>query len=77
MISQQIQYLKDLGVYNDLVKVGVIPIKVNYFFEIYNYYNVRIIVNDGKIMQSLTDTSMAFKCSESTVKRAIKLMQEI
>lgn len=77
MISQQIQYLKDLGVYNDLVKVGVIPIKVNYFFEIFNYYNVRLVVNNGLKMQSLTDTSDAFKCSESTVKRAIKIMQEI
>lgn len=77
MISQQIQYLKDLGVYNDLVKVGVIPIKVNYFFEMFNYYNVRLVVNNGLKMQSLTDTSDAFKCSESTVKRAIKLMQEI
>lgn len=75
MISQQIQYLKELGVYNDLVKVGVIPIKVNYFFEMYNYYNVRLVVNNGLKMQSLTDTSMAFKCSESTVKRAIKLMK--
>lgn len=75
MISQQIQYLKDLGVYNDLVNVGVIPIKVNYFFEMFNYYNVRLVVNNGLKMQSLTDTSMAFKCSESTVKRAIKLMQ--
>ncbi len=75
MISQQIKYLKDLGVYNDLVKVGVIPIKVNYFFEIYNYYNVRLVVNKGLVMQSLTDTSMAFKCSESTVKRAIKMMK--
>jgi len=75
MISQQIKYLKDLGVYNDLVKVGVIPIKVNYFFEIYNYYNVRLVVNKGLVMQSLTDTSDAFKCSESTVKRAIKMMK--
>lgn len=75
MISQQIQYLKDLGVYNDLVKVGVIPIKVNYFFEMFNYYNVRLVVNNGLKMQSLTDTSMAFKCSESTVKRAIKIMK--
>lgn len=75
MIGQQIQYLKDLGVYNDLVKVGVIPIKVNYFFEMYNYYNVRLVVNGGLKMQSLTDTSEAFKCSESTVKRAIKLMK--
>lgn len=75
MISQQIQYLKDLGVYNDLVNVGVIPIKVNYFFEIFKYYNVRLVVNNGLKMQSLTDTSEAFKCSESTVKRAIKLMR--
>lgn len=75
MISQQIQYLKDLGVYNDLVKVGVIPIKVNYFFEMFTYYNVRLVVNNGLKMQSLTDTSMAFKCSESTVKRAIKMMK--
>lgn len=75
MISQQIQYLKELGVYNDLVKVGVIPIKVNYFFEIFKYYNVRLVVNNGLKMQSLTDTSEAFKCSESTVKRAIKLMK--
>lgn len=75
MISQKIQYLKDLGVYNDLVKVGVIPIKVNYFFEMFNYYNVRLVVNNGLKMQSLTDTSMAFKCSESTVKRAIKIMK--
>lgn len=77
MIVEKLNKLKDLGLFCELVKAGVIPIKVNYFLEIYNYYNVRIIVNEGKIMQSLTDTSMAFKCSESTVKRAIKLMQEI
>ena len=75
MIVEKLQTLKDMGLYSELVKAGVIPIKVNYFLEIYNYYNVRIVVNEGKIMQSLTDTSMAFKCSESTVKRAIKLMQ--
>jgi len=75
MIVEKLQKLKDLGLYSELVKAGVIPIKVNYHLEIYNHYNIRIIVNKGKIMQSLTDTSMAFKCSESTVKRAIKLMK--
>ncbi len=75
MIVEKLNKLKDLGLFCELVKAGVIPIKVNYFLEIYNYYNVRIIVNEGKVMQSLTDTSMAFKCSESTVKRAIKLMK--
>lgn len=74
-LPEELEKLKANGVYADFVKAGVIPLKINYFLEIYNYYCVRIIVNENKVMQSLTDTSMAFKCSESTVKRAIKLMK--
>lgn len=75
MIVEKLNKLKDLGLFCELVKAGIIPIKVNYFLEIYNYYQVRLILNNGLVMQSLTDTSMAFKCSESTVKRAIKMMK--
>lgn len=75
MMIEKLKTLKDMGLYSELVKAGIIPIKVNYFLEISIYYNKMLILNEGKKMQSLTDTSEAFKCSESTVKRAIKLMK--
>ncbi len=75
MTLELINKLKEHDLYAECIKEGIVSIKYNYYLELHNYYNVRIIVNEGKIMQSLTDTSMAFKCSESTVKRAIKMMK--
>jgi DNA invertase Pin-like site-specific DNA recombinase len=75
MVLEDLNKLKEMGLYSRLLKNGVIPIKVNYYLEIYNYYSIRLIINDGlndTKVQSKIDTSIAFKCSEMTVHRAIK-----
>ena len=78
MIIDNLNKLKTDGIYKVLVNSGVIPIKVNYYMDLYNDYNVRLIVNEKRsdtIMQSITDVSQKFGCSELTVRNAIKMMK--
>jgi hypothetical protein len=78
MILEDIKELKETGLYSRLLKSGIIPLKVNYYYEMYNYYTIRLIVNakeNDTIMRSTMDTSVAFKCSEMTVYRAIKFIE--
>jgi len=79
MVIEQIKKLKDLGLYSDLIKKGIIPVSINSSFEIYDYFQIRLTVNnefnDCK-SRSYTETSEEFNCSEMTVRRAITFMEE-
>ena len=78
MTVEQINDLKRMGLYDSLVKKGVISLSVNYWFEIYNYYKTRLTVNaefDNSITRSIQETEEAFNCSEMTIRRSIKLME--
>lgn len=77
--KDQINKLKDSGLYPGLVNSGIIPIKVNFYSEVYDYYSIRLIVNkdfSDTIIRSKTETSETFRCSEITVHRAVKYMTE-
>jgi len=79
MIADKIEKLKETGLYPCLVKGGVIPIKVNFYFELYEHYKTRLAVNQSlrnARMQSLMDTSEDFKCCETTVSKAIRFMKQ-
>ena len=78
MIANEIKQLKESGKLKMFVSAGVIPVKVNYYFDIYNHYLNELDRNrrcNNCIMQSIYNTSEEFKTSESSVCRAIKLMQ--
>ena len=78
-VLNQLKKLKELNLYSELFKKGIIPISVNSSFEIYNYFKIRLIVNkefsDCK-SRSHTETSETFKCSEMTVRRAVTFMEK-
>ena len=67
----------DCKLYDELVKNGWIGISVNCWFEMFNYFNIRMIVNaefkDCKA-RSYTESSEKFKVSEMTIRRAVKFM---
>tara|TARA_R110000851_G_scaffold303680_1_gene461323 strand:+ start:339 stop:578 length:240 start_codon:yes stop_codon:yes gene_type:complete len=78
MNYDQLTKLKELNLYSGLLKGGIIPLSVNASFEIYNYFQIRLIVNksfsDVKTLSYL-ETSERFNCSEMTIRRAIKFME--
>jgi hypothetical protein len=78
-VLNQLNKLKELKLYSGLFNSGIIPISVNSQFEIYNYFEIRLIVNkefsDCK-SRAYTETSEAFKCSEMTVRRAVTFMEK-
>lgn len=69
----------DCKLYDELVKEGIIPISVNCWMEMYNYFNIRMIVNkefkDCKA-RSYTESSEEFNVSEMTIRRAVKFMNK-
>lgn len=75
---EQIQNLKDQGLYDGLVKSGIISTSVNYWFEIYNFYKTKLTVyselSNTKTL-AYQETEDAFGCSEDTVRRSIKYME--
>jgi len=78
MTVEQIRDLKRRGLYDSLVKKGVISLSVNYWFEIYNYYQTRLTVNaefSNAKTRSFEETEEAFDCSEMTIRRSIKFME--
>ena len=76
-VLNQLEKLKELNLYSDLVKKGIVPVSVNSSFEIYNYFKTRLTVNkefsDCK-SRAYLETSEEFNCSEMTVRRAITFM---
>lgn len=79
MILEDLNTLKETGIYARLVKSGVIPLKVNYYYEMNTLYNTKLILNASMkncIMQSITDVAVSFNCSENSVRNAIKFMKQ-
>jgi hypothetical protein len=78
-VLSQLNKLKELNLYSDLVKKGIVPVSVNSSFEIYNYFKIRLTVNkehsDSK-SRAYTETSEEFNCSEMTVRRAVVFMEK-
>jgi len=78
-VLNQLINLKELNLYSDLVKKGIVPVSVNSSFEIYNHFKIRLTVNaefsDCK-SRSYTETSEEFNCSEMTVRRAVIFMEK-
>jgi len=76
--SEHITELKDLELYKPLMKKGLISLSINYWYEIYQYYQTRLIVNnefENSKMLSYEETEESFNCSETTIRRAIKYME--
>ena len=77
-VLNQLENLKELNLYSDLVRKGIIPVSVNSSFEIYNYFKTRLTVNaefSDQKSRAYLETSEEFNCSEMTVRRAIKFME--
>jgi len=77
-VFDELQNLKQSGLYERLMKKGIISLSVNLALEIHNYFKVQLIVNEeysDTKFRSYQDTQIAFNCSEMTVRRSIKLMQ--
>lgn len=78
LAAEQISNLKNQGLYDGLVKAGIISVSINYWYEIYNYYQTRLTVNaefDNSKTRSFEETEEAFDCSEMTIRRSIKFME--
>jgi len=77
-VVRELKNLKELNLYSGLLKKGIISLSVNLSFEIYNYFQIRMIVNkefkNTKTL-SLNETSERFDCCEMTVRRAITFME--
>lgn len=74
-----IDKIKETGLFPCLVKEGIISFKVNYYSDVYYYFKIRMVANDkekNKKMQSITETSDAFKCCERSVWNAIYFMEK-
>ncbi len=70
---------KESNLYSELVKAGIIPISVNCWLEMYNYFQIQLIVfkeYDDQKSRAYTETSEAFKVSEMTIRRAVKFMNK-
>lgn len=65
--------------YDELVKNGWIGVTNNCWYEMFNYFNIRMIVNaeykDCKA-RSYTESSEKFKVCEMTIRRAVKFMNK-
>ena len=67
------------NLYSELVNIGFISININFWKEIYSYYNIRVIVNSefrNKIERSYEETAEKFNVSDRTVMRAVDYMKE-
>ena len=77
MIADEIEYMDKNGKLKLFLKAGVIPVRVKCQYDIYRHYERELRLNKDrkdKIMQSVCNTSSAFKISDPTVFRAIKIM---
>lgn len=73
-IKEQIDFLKDEGVYNKMIRSGLLSLKVDLYYEIFNKYNKYRKEGLSK-MDCATFTAEDFKVSESTVFNALNFMK--
>lgn len=73
-VKQQIDFLKEEGVYNRMIKSGLLSLKVDLYYEIFKKYNEYFKQGFPK-MDCATFTAEDFKVSESTVFNALNFMK--
>lgn len=73
-MKEQIDFLKNQGVYKRMLASGLISLKIDFYYEINKVYNSYMKDNIPK-MDALTFTAVDCKVSESTVYNAIKTMK--
>lgn len=77
MIADELNELKKSGKLKKFVACGIIPVEVNMYFEIYNYYLSDMKkCKPCKVTQSVTNTADAFKVSEFTVYKSLRIMKQ-
>lgn len=73
-MKEQIDFLKSAGIYKQMLASGLISLKIDFYYEIYETYNIYLQSNISK-MDALTFTAMDSKVAEGTVYNAIKAMK--
>jgi len=73
-MKEQIDYLKKAGIYKQMLSSGLISLKVDFYYDIFETYNNYLEANLPK-MDALTFTAMDCKVAEGTVYNAIKSMR--
>lgn len=73
-MKEQIDYLKQQGVYKRMLATGLISLKLDFYYDIYETYNKYLEENISK-MDALVFTAMDCKVHEGTVYNAIKTMK--
>ena len=73
-MKEQIDYLKSAGIYKQMLASGLISLKIDFYYDIYETYNTYLQSNISK-MDALTFTAMDSKVAEGTVYNAIKAMK--
>lgn len=73
-VKEQIDFLKEEGLYNKMLKSGLLSLKVDLYYEIYKKYN-EYLKEDLPKMDCATFTAEDFKVSESTVFNALNFMR--
>jgi len=72
-------FISDCSLYSELVKCGFMTITLNFWHEIYDYYNIRLVVNSefkNTKERSYEETAEKFGVCEMTIKRAVDKMRE-
>jgi hypothetical protein len=78
-VVKELKNLKELDLYSVLLKKGIISLSVNLSYEIYDYFQIRMIVNkefSNNKSLSLNETSEKFACCVMTVRRSIDFMEK-
>ena len=65
-MKEQIDYLKSAGIYKQMLASGLISLKIDFYYDIYETYNTYLQSNISK-MDALTFTAMDSKVAEGTV----------
>ncbi len=74
-MKEHIEYLKSEGLYKDMLKSGLISLKIDFYYEMYKTYKEYLSDPNVSKMDAITFTSMDCKVAEGTVYNAIKAMK--
>lgn len=73
-MKEQIDYLKEQGVYKRMLASGLISLKLDFYYDVYETY-LKYLTEDIPKMDALLFTAMDCKVCEATVYNAIKTMK--
>jgi len=74
-VLEQINTLKASGIYNKLLRSGVISLKVDFYYEMYKAYQQRLTEKGVSRRDAIFIVSEDFKVCEGTVYNAVKFMK--